>query len=85
VSVHSSNTLTKTEVGTRDCCDRPDHAFFWRNMDLGTLESSGMLQIGLNGLSISRYVRNLSHFNTITYKITRDKFSQKIINSYIDN
>jgi hypothetical protein len=57
VSVHSSKTLTKAEVGTRDwgiatpcdvialSCDRPDNAFVWKNVDFGTLdlESSGIL------------------------------------------
>ena len=47
VSAHSSKTQTKTEVGTRSgvLCDRPDHAFVWKNVDFGTLdlESSGML------------------------------------------
>jgi hypothetical protein len=46
VSVHSSKTLSQKlvpEVGY--CPDRPDHAFVWKNVDLGALdlESSGML------------------------------------------
>jgi hypothetical protein len=29
-------TLTKPEVGTRGyCCDKPDHTFVWKNVDLG--------------------------------------------------
>ena len=47
VSVHSSKTLTKTEVGTGSgvFCDGPDHAFIWKNVDFWTLdlELSGML------------------------------------------
>jgi hypothetical protein len=35
------------EVGY--CCDRPDHAFVWRHVDLRTLESSGVLSVGFNG------------------------------------
>jgi hypothetical protein len=29
-------------------CDRPDHAFVLRNVDFGTLESSGVLELGLS-------------------------------------
>jgi hypothetical protein len=41
-------TLTKTEISTRDwgyCCDRPDHVFVWKNVDAGAfdLENYGML------------------------------------------
>ena len=47
VSVHSRETLTKTEVGNRSAvfCDRHDHAFIWKNVDIGTLDlkSYGML------------------------------------------
>jgi hypothetical protein len=47
VSLHSNETLTKLEVGTRSgyCSDRSDHAILWKNVDLGTLdlESSGNL------------------------------------------
>ena len=46
VSVHSSKTLSqKLVAGVGYCCDRPDHAFVWKNVDLGTLdlESSAML------------------------------------------
>ena len=38
VSIHSSKTLTKIEVGTRDWSDRPDHAFVWKNVDFETLD-----------------------------------------------
>jgi hypothetical protein len=46
VSLHNSKTLTKTDI--RDsgyCCGRPDYAFVWKNVHLGTLdlESGGML------------------------------------------
>ena len=43
----NSKTKTKTEVTFRlwYCCDSPDHAFVWKNVDFGTLnlESIGML------------------------------------------
>jgi hypothetical protein len=50
VSVHSSKTLRQlgyvlfTELrqelvpGVGYCCDRHDHAFVWKNVDLGTLD-----------------------------------------------
>ena len=39
VSVHSSKTLSqKLVAGVGYCCDRPDHAFVWKNVDLGTLD-----------------------------------------------
>jgi hypothetical protein len=39
VSVHSSKTLRqKLGLGVGYCCDRPDHAFVWRNVGLWTLE-----------------------------------------------
>jgi hypothetical protein len=40
VSLHSMETLTKTEVGVRDwsIAVRPDHAFIWKNVGLGTLD-----------------------------------------------
>ena len=43
------DVLEDMELGTdqrlEDCCDRSDHDFVWRNVDLGTLdlESGGML------------------------------------------
>ena len=64
VSVNN-NENPKIDVDIRDwcvcvcvcvcvyCCDRLDHVFVWRNVDLGTLdlESHGMLKVGLNGPS----------------------------------
>lgn len=43
-----NNGNPKTEIGTKDweyCCDRPDHVFVWKNIDVGTLdlESHGMV------------------------------------------
>ena len=39
VSVHSSKTLRQKLVpGVGYCCDRPDHAFVWKNVDFGTLD-----------------------------------------------
>jgi hypothetical protein len=46
LSLYSNGTLTKTEVDNRSleyCCDRPDHAFVWKNVDFETLKNSGML------------------------------------------
>jgi hypothetical protein len=46
VSVRSSKTLRqKLLLGVGYCCDRPDHGFVWKNMNLGILdlESHGML------------------------------------------
>jgi hypothetical protein len=42
----------KLVPGVGYCCDWPDHAFVWKDVDLGTLdlESHGILQVGLNGL-----------------------------------
>ena len=56
VSVHSSKTQSKKEVGTRTwgtAEDRLDHGFVWRNVDFETLDlkSSGILYAGFNGLS----------------------------------
>lgn len=50
-------TLTEKKVRIRSgvgyCCDRPEYAFVWKNIDLGTLnlESGRMLHVELNGIS----------------------------------
>ena len=49
VSVHSNKTLRQKLVpGVGNGCDRSDHAFVWKNVDL---ESIGMLKVRLKGLS----------------------------------
>jgi hypothetical protein len=52
VSVHSSNTLIKDRSWYQKlghCCEKPDYALVWQNVDFGTLdlEDSGILLRGL--------------------------------------
>ena len=39
VSVHSNKTIRqKLVLGVGYFCDKPGHAFVWKNMDFGTLD-----------------------------------------------
>ena len=50
VPLHSNKILRQKLVPVMGyCCERPDHAFVFVNVDLETLESSGMFLGGLNG------------------------------------
>jgi len=58
VSVHSSKTLRhKLVQGTGYYCDRPDPAFVWKNVDMGTWD----LNSDLHACLLNTWTKDVVH------------------------